>query len=108
MSNKPINFRPSPQLRSLIENSDSSPTTLINTMFDHIKALTDLDSIYLTSEEQELVKEHLQGVFIDQTAIEAIAVDIKEMGNKGLSVKFDGVGYGQILATLLHYKIISL
>lgn len=101
-------FTPSPKLREYLNNSPSGVTETLNGLFDHYRALIELDAIRLTENERQALKEMLMGTVIDVVAVQAIAQDvIDETDCESLREKMQGATYGQCLATLERYGILN-
>lgn len=107
MSNKPLSFRPSPHLRAYLEKQPGGVTESVNALFDRYRMLCELEAIRLTEGEQFALREHLQGVIMDAVAIQVIPQDVTETGNAGLIEKMRGATFGQVLATVERYGLIS-
>lgn len=100
-------FTPSPKLTQYLSESSEGVTQTLNELFDRYSMIIGLDAVRLTPKAQEALRELLLGVFIDNIAIQAVSQDVIETGNSELIEKLSDATFGQVLATLVRYKIID-
>ncbi len=99
-------FTPNPALRAHLTTHSHGTTYALNELHDRYRLMIELDAIRLTQAEQDDLQTHLQGVVMDEVAIQAIKQDVIETENKGLIKKLEGATFGQLLATLTKYALI--
>ena len=104
--NNPISMRPSPKLREAVEAADGGLTRYVNELFDRVQLMVALDAIRLTEQEQAVLKSHLQGVPMDDIAIQSIPQDIAEEECDSLTEKLQNATFGQVWATLKKYNLL--
>ena len=110
MTNKTLSrnpsFTPSPKLRAYLESSEKGVTAALNELYDQLNSIQTYDAIRLSPEGQQKLKEHMQAVYVDEIALQAVREDVHETGDQELIDKLSNATYGQIWATLKRYKIV--
>lgn len=105
--NNPTGVRLSQKLKVAIDNNPSGATQFINGLYDTVNTMFMLDAIKLDEGELQALKDHLQGVFIDDFAIQAIPQDIDETKCESLIAKLQNATFGQVWATLVKYNLVG-
>ena len=100
-------FTPSPKLRAFLNASHAGVTQSLNELFDRYQMGIELDAIRLTESERHALATHLQGVVMDDIAIQSVPQDVTETENAGLISKLQNASFGQVLATLTRYGLVS-